>query len=130
MSISAKQKAAADHYIKTGDKSKAIEAAGYRTGTDESFVFENNNVIRYINNKKGCIATVEDVMIFLTRVMQGLECEKETVTIKTGKDTTDIKKVDKPISVTNRLRAAELLIKWLNGTDEEDILPVVIKDDM
>lgn len=69
-------------------------------------------------------------MTYLTRVMKGVEAEKECVVIKTGKDTTDVKEVEKPIGVTLRLRAAEMLIKWLSGNGDIDNTPVVINDDL
>lgn len=68
---------------------------------------------------------------YLTNVMLGKETEGDYITVKTGKDTTDVKYVERPIPTTLRLKAAELLIKAFSA----DItgfgaVPVVLCDDL
>lgn len=132
MSLTTKQKRAADYYIVYGDKVQALREAGYSNKTAVEKFFNNKNILDYLqqHTSRSEIATMEEIMIYLTRVMKGAEAEKECVVIKTGKDTTDVKEVEKPIGVTLRLRAAEMLIKWLSGNGDIDNTPVVINDDL
>lgn len=132
MGLTKKQQRAVDYYLVYGDKAQALKTAGYSKGTSVERVFENKNVVQYLNQNSSNteIATTQEIMTYLTRIMKGLEVEKDSVVIKTGKDTTDIKVIEKPLTVTLRLKAAEMLIKWLTGNNDTEVVPVVINDDL
>ena len=68
---------------------------------------------------------------YLMNVMLGKETESEYMSVKTGKDTTDVKYIEKPIATSLRLKAAELLLKAFGENGEGfDSMPVVLRDDV
>lgn len=67
---------------------------------------------------------------YLTNVMLGKETEGDYISVKTGKDTTDIKYVERPIPTPLRLKAAEILLKAFGGDGICTSLPVVLYSDI
>ncbi|MBO5560980.1 MAG: hypothetical protein J6A07_04965 [Firmicutes bacterium] len=67
---------------------------------------------------------------YLTRVMLGKEVEGDFVSVKTGKDTTEMQYIERPIPTTLRLKAAEMLLKGFGDCSGLDMLPVVLYDDI
>lgn len=84
--------------------------------------------------KQSKIATVQEILEYLTAVMRG-ETEAEIIVIeKTGNGCSHARRIMKPPAESERLRAAELLGKrygLFNCTVEvSSAIPVVIVDDM
>ena len=67
---------------------------------------------------------------YLMRVMLGKETEGDYVSVKTGKDTTEMRYIERPIPTTLRLKAAEMLLKGFGDGAGFDMLPVVLYDDI
>ena len=67
---------------------------------------------------------------YLTNVMTGKESEGDYITVKTGRDTTELQYIERPVPTTLRLKAAELLIKAFgDNVSGFDTVPVVLCED-
>lgn len=109
-----KQKAFADHYIELGNAEQAAIKAGYseRYARGNAYkLIANNGIKKYIEERmqqkdNERIASQDEVLEFLTRVLRGEEVEQ--VPISTAKE---IQLIEKTPSIKDRTKAAELLGK-------------------
>lgn len=107
--MNTKQKAFADHYIRTGNATEAAKLAGYSEKTARQTGAENLSkpyISAYIQSRldqieAGRVADLQETMIFYTSVMRGevrdafgLEC-----------------------SLSDRLKAADAIMKRLSAAD-------------
>lgn len=69
---------------------------------------------------------------YLMNVMLGKEMETEYITVKTGKDTTEVQVVEHKIPTALRLKAVELLLKNndVNANATFNTIPIVLRDDL
>lgn len=102
--LSPKQKAFADYYIETGNATEAYKKAGYKNyksaGVEASKTLKNPKIKEYIDLRmkeieSKRIATGEEVLQYLTKVMRGEERDQ----------------FDLDASLQDRTKAAELLGK-------------------
>lgn len=117
MKLTEKQKAFCDYYIETLNATESYKRAGYNVKTDgaakvsASRLLTNVNVRKYIEERmkqkeSERIASQDEVLEFLTRVMRGQEIEEVVGFTKYGA----IKEKKTP-SAKDRVKAAELLGK-------------------
>lgn len=113
--LTEKQKAFCDYYIETLNATEAARRAGYSERTAKEIGCENltkPNIVAYIQERmkqmeKERIASAEEVLEYLTRVMRGEEKEKLLEYNEEGEETI----ISAPPSIRNRTKAAELLGK-------------------
>jgi len=119
--LTEKQKKFCESFIKTNDMKEALKSAGYylKNKTLKSLL-ENKLILEYIEDlkereRKREIAAGDEVLKILTRIARGEV---------TGEDET------KRPTVSERLKAIELLIKKQGGGKEEgEGLTVIVEDD-
>ena len=115
MKLTERQKAFCDYYIETLNATEAARRAGYSEKTAKEIGCENltkPNIQVYIQERmkqmgKERIASAEEVLEYLTRVMRGEEKEKLLEYNEEGEETI----VSVPPSIRERTKAAELLGK-------------------
>lgn len=115
MKLTERQKAFCDYYIETLNATEAARRAGYSEKTAKEIGCENltkPNIQAYIQERmkqmdKERIASAEEVLEYLTRVMRGEEKEKLLEYNEEGEETI----ISTPPSIRNRTKAAELLGK-------------------
>lgn len=143
MKMTAKQKLFCDEYLIDLNATQASIRAGYSVKTARKIGQENltKPVIRaYIDNRlkekeSKLIATQDEVLQYLTRVMRG-ESESEVVVVEgEGQGISSARRIMKSPDEKERLKAGELLGKYygLNLTKVEGSLDLgvsVIKDDI
>lgn len=113
--LTERQKAFCDYYIETLNATEAARRAGYSEKTAKEIGCENltkPNIQAYIQERmkqmdKERIASAEEVLEYLTRVMRGEEKEKLLEYNEEGEETI----ISTPPSIRNRTKAAELLGK-------------------
>lgn len=117
MKLTEKQKAFCDYYIETLNATESYKKAGYKVKTDgaarvnASRLLTNANVRKYIEERmkqkeSERIASQDEVLEFLTRVMRGQEIEEVVGFTESG----PVKEKKAP-STRDRVKAAELLGK-------------------
>lgn len=107
--LSTKQKAFADHYIRTGNATEAARLAGYSGKTARQMGAENLSkpyISAYIQRRleqieAGRIADAQEVMIFYTSVMRG--------------EAQDAFGLD--CSLADRLKAADAIMKRISAAE-------------
>ena len=126
MKLRERQKAFCDYYIETLNATEAARRAGYSEKTAKEIGCENltkPNIQAYIQERmkqmdKERIASAEEVLEYLTRVMRGEEKEKLLEGI--GEDEKVI--VEAPTSIRERTKAAELLgRRYALFTDKKEV---------
>lgn len=128
--LTVKQRKFADNYIKSGNATESYIQAGYSVKTRnvaevEGFkLLRNPKIATYVetninemsNNK---IASAEEVLEYLTRVVRGEEKEK---TVIYSKETSEAIEVDVTPDLRERTKAAELLGKrYAIFTDRKEV---------
>lgn len=107
-----KQKRFADYYIETGNAEEAYRKAGYKSPRGNAHkLLQNTAIATYIDDqlkKKDAerIASQDEVLKFLTTVMRGQITEQVPIVMEKT-----FEMVDKPPSIKDRTKAAELLGK-------------------
>lgn len=118
-----KHKAFADEYLKDLDSVRAYKAVYPRIKSDKNasssvtrLLSTHPEIREYmkeqmekIHNEK--VADVQEVSEYLTNVMRGKEMSEELITIGTGVGLTEVKRMEKAPTISERTRAAELLGK-------------------
>lgn len=126
MKLTERQKAFCDYYIETLNATEAARRAGYSEKTAKEIGCENltkPNIQAYIQERlkqmdKERIASAEEVLEYLTRVMRGEEKEKLLEYNEEGEETI----ISAPPSIKNRTKAAELLGKrYALFTDKKEV---------
>lgn len=145
MKLTERQKAFCDYYIETLNATESYQRAGYKVKSEKvaranaSRLLANANVRKYIEERmaqknKERIASQDEVLEFLTRVMRGEETEETVVVENKGDFISEAKIVKKQVAAKERVKAAELLGKrYMLFTDKVDVsgnLGVVIVDDI
>ncbi len=137
MKLQERQKRFADFYIESGNITESAIKAGYSetyANAQGYKLLENVGIKAYIGERlsekdKNRIASQDEVLHFLTKVLRGEETEKLLVT---GKDYFDL--VDNTPSIRDRTKAAELLGKrytlWTDRQQIEGNIGVTIVDDI
>ena len=140
--LTPKQRAFCDYYIETANATQSALKAGYSPKTAKDIGAENLSKPRiraYINKKmsemnKSRIASAEEVLAYLTRVVRGEE-EEETVVVEgqgDGVSTANI--VKKRVTPKDQLKAAELLGKryklFTEKVEAETNVGIKIVDDV
>lgn len=131
--LTLKQQKFADEYIIGGNATEAAIKAGYNkkyaaTNTDK--LLKNTNVKAYIDERlaqlqSSKIASQEEVLEYLTRVLRGEETEQVLKGEGKGEQSIDIMEV----TAKDRIKAAELLGKrYSTWTEKVDINANVHKD--
>jgi phage terminase small subunit len=137
--LTEQQKAFCDYYIETLNATESYKKAGYKVKTDgaarvnASRLLTNANVRKYVEERmkqkeSERIASQDEVLEFLTRVIRGQEIEEVVGFTKYG-----IVKENKTPSTRDRVKAAELLGKryalFTEKVNVEGNMGVVIIDD-
>lgn len=138
--LTEKQKRFIDYYIETGNAAEAARRAGYK-GKNLDVIGSQNLVklrifieekLKQKDNER--IASQDEVLEFLTRVMRGLEKEEVVVTENKGDYFSEAKIIKKQVSAKDRVKAAELLGKrYALFTEKVNVsgsMGVVIVDDI
>ncbi|TCS80367.1 terminase small subunit [Tepidibacillus fermentans] len=140
MKLTEKQKRFADYYIETGNATEAYKRAGYKAKNYETIranasrLLTNANVKAYIDTNlkqkdNERIASQNEVLEFLTKVMRGEVVEEIPVVMKDNWEM-----VNKTPNVKDRVKAAELLGKrytlFTEKVNVEGNLGVQIVDDI
>lgn len=138
--LTTKQKAFADYYIETGNATESYKQAGYSVKSDNAAGVEGHKLLKnpkvraYIDKRLAekeakRIASQDEILEFLTKVMRGEVTEEIPVTMK---DSWEM--ADKQPSIKDRVKAAELLgkryIMWTEKHHHEGSLGVTIIDDI
>jgi phage terminase small subunit len=136
--LTLKQKAFADYYIETGNATEAAIKAGYSKKTAKETGYENltkPHIKAYIEERmaekdKKRIASQDEILEFLTKVMRGEITEQVPIFVGEGFQHLE----DKDISAKDRIKAAELLGKrYMMWTEKQNIdanMQVQIIDDL
>lgn len=117
MKLTERQKAFCDYYIETLNATESYKRAGYQVKNDSSAAVSANRLLKNVNVRKYIeermkqkesdrIASQDEVLEFLTRVMRGQEIEEVVGFTKHGAI-----KAKKTPSAKDRVKAAELLGK-------------------
>lgn len=145
MKLTERQKVFCDYYIETLNATESYKKAGYKVKSDDaaranaSRLLTNANIRRYIEERlkqkdNERIASQDEVLEFLTRVMRGLEKEEVVVTENKGDYFSEAKIIKKQVSAKDRVKAAELLGKrYALFTEKVNVsgsMGVVIVDDI
>lgn len=136
-----KQKRFCNEYLVDLNATQAAIRAGYSPRTANVIAAENLTkpyIQKYIEKQLELmqsekIATVQEVMEYLTKVMRGESDSEIVVTVRTGEGYSDAIKFSKKPDETERLRAAELLAKrygLLKGSIQAEIEQVIIVNDL
>ena len=124
--LTARQKAFCDYYIETGNATEAARRAGYKSKNMSNMASENLGkpyIKAYIDERMKSIAsdriaTAEEVLQYLTKVMRGEEKDRY------GKDAL----------IQDRNKAAEMLGKryrlFTDKVEVEATVPIQIVDDI
>jgi phage terminase small subunit len=112
--LTPKQKAFCDFYIETGNATEAAIRAGYSKRTAKETGYENltkPHIKAYIDarlaeKEKARIASQDEVLEFLTKVLRGEVTEQVPVALQK-----EFQVIDKHPSIKDRTKAAELLGK-------------------
>lgn len=115
LGLSVKQRAFIDYFIELGNATLAAEKAGYRGKNLNRIASQNlsNQLIKEELDKRlkeiasKRIATAEEVLNYLTRVLRGEETEQVVMINGSG----EIKVINKELSAKDRIKAGELLGK-------------------
>ncbi|AVX21608.1 phage terminase small subunit [Carboxydocella sporoproducens DSM 16521] len=140
MKLTEKQKAFCDYYIETLNATESYKRAGYKVKSEDaanaaaSRMLRNVKVRKYIEERmkqkeSERIASQDEVLEFLTRVMRGQETEEVVGFTESG----PVKEKKAP-STKDRVKAAELLGKrYALFTEKVNVsgnMGVVIVDDI
>ena len=115
--LTAKQAAFVDYYIELGQTEPAAVKAGYSPLYARGNAHKQNERIkaaiaaRMDQLASERIASAQEVLEYLSRVLRGEEAEEVVVMEGLGMGESRVKKVDKDIGAKDRIRAAELLGK-------------------
>jgi phage terminase small subunit len=138
--LTERQKAFCDYYVETLNATESYKRAGYNVTTDgaakvsASRLLTNVNVRKYIEERmkqkeSERIASQDEVLEFLTRVIRGQEIEEVVGFTKHG-----AVKEKKAPSTRDRVKAAELLGKryslFIEKVNVEGNMGVAIIDDV
>lgn len=131
----------ADHYLETGNIYESAIKAGYSENyakTNASKLLEKDSVKKYIEEQlekvqSQRIATVTEVMEYLTRGLRQ-ELEEEVVVVEgCGEGCSDAKIIRKKIGIKDSNKCAEMLAKRFGILSDklsvEGNIPVVISGD-
>ena len=140
MKLTERQKIFCDYYIETLNATESYKRAGYNVKNDSSAAVNANRLLRnakiksYIEERmkqkeSERIASQDEVLEFLTRVIRGQEVEEVVGFTKCG-----IVKENKTPSTRDRVKAAELLGKryalFTEKVNVEGNMGVIIIDDV
>lgn len=139
--LTEKQKRFADYYVETTNATESAIRAGYsaksaaRTGSEnlhKPYIKEYiAKRLKQLESKR--IASAEEVLQYLTRVVRGTETEEVVVVEGVGDGRSEATKVDKTLSAKDRIKAAELLGKrYMLFTDKQQVeiaVPTIISGD-
>lgn len=139
--LTEKQKAFADYYIECLNATEAARRAGYSKKSAEVIGFENlrkPKIEEYIQKRldekeEERVASQDEVLEYLTKVMRGEIKEEQVVTENTGDYQSKAKVVKKKVGPKDRNKAAELLGKryaLFKDNIDIDITGVQIIDDI
>lgn len=135
--LTIKQKKFADEYIISGNATEAAIKAGYSKNSARSMGNENltkPDIKSYIDEKMKeledkAVASQQEVLEYLTRVMRGEE--KEEVLANIGNFEQEIKEMT--VGAKDRIKAAELIGKryslWTDKVDLDSNITIVFEDD-
>jgi len=135
--LTPKQQAFCDFYIETGNATESYIKAGYKTKgsgarVNASKLLTNANIKSYIaermaEKEKERIASQDEVLEFLTKVMRG-EVTEETPIVMKDKWIM----AEKEPNIRERVKAAEQLGKryalWTDKQEVEVMTPIFIED--
>lgn len=133
-----KQKRFADEYLIDLDGTKAAKRAGYSDKTAYSIanqLLKNPAIREYIDarmdeKEKELIASQDEVLKYLTKVLRGESKAEIVVVVNTGDYMSEPRNVQKAPDEKERLKAAELIGKRYGlYTDKQEVrgaVPVVI----
>lgn len=139
--LTEKQKAFADYYIECLNATEAARRAGYSKNTVGAIGHENlqkPKIKEYIEKRlaekeEERVASQDEVLEYLTKVMRGEIKEEQVVTENTGDYQSKAKVVKKKVGPKDRNKAAELLGKryaLFKDNIDIDITGVQIIDDI
>lgn len=131
--LTLKQQKFADEYIISGNATEAAIKAGYSkkyANTNASKLLHNTTIKAYIDERmaqlqSSKIASQEEVLEYLTRVLRGEETEQVLKGEGKGEQSID----DMEVTAKDRIKAAELLGKrYGTWTDKVDMNANIIND--
>lgn len=137
-----KQKKAIESFLRQGNMQEAMKEAGYSVCTYQAAqrLFSRPEVRAYLNESlekmdEKKIADAEEIMEYLTLVMRGKITEQVLVIEKDEEGRKVASLVNKEVSASARLRAADILSKRFGITNEgrgeaEGEGPIVINEDL
>ncbi|ANB62329.1 terminase small subunit [Anoxybacteroides amylolyticum] len=132
--LTEKQKRFADYYIELGNAEEAAKRAGYSARGNTTKLLQNTTIREYIQQRlsekdKERIASQDEILAFLTKVLRGEETEKIPMA---GKDFFEL--VENTPNIKDRIKAAELLGKrfamWTERQQVDANFGVQIIDDV
>jgi phage terminase small subunit len=133
--LTEKQKRFADYYIESGNAEEAAKKAGYNARGNTTKLLQNTTIRAYIDKliaskDRERIASQDEVLEFLTKVMRGQVIEKIPILAGEGMQVL----VENTPMIRDREKAAELLGKrymlWTDRQQIEGNLGVTIVDDI
>ena len=140
--LTPKQKAFCDYYLETTNATKAAIMAGYSERTAGAIGRENLTkpaIARYINKRmekadRERVASADEVLAYLTRVIRGEEDEETVVVEGQGDGVSTANIVKKRVTPKDKLKAAELLGKryklFTEKVEAETNVGIKIVDDV
>lgn len=135
--LTLKQKKFADEYIISGNAYQSAVSAGYSNNyakAQSSKLLENVGIKSYIDEKMKeledkAVASQQEVLEYLTRVMRGEE--KESVLVNSGDFKQEVREI--AVGAKDRIKAAELIGKryslWTDKVDLNSNITIVFEDD-
>ena len=135
--LTIKQKKFADEYIISGNAYQSAINAGYSDNyakAQSSKMLENVGIKSYIDERMKeledkAVASQQEVLQYLTRVMRGKETEEVLASV--GNFEQEIKNIS--VGAKDRIKAAELIGKryslWTDRVEVDSDLTIVFEDD-
>ena len=132
--LTLKQQRFIDYYIETGNQAEAYKLAGYQCKNDNSAAANAARLIitdkvsaaiqsRLAEKDAERIASQDEVLQFLTKIMRGEGVEECVVVEGCGEGYSEARTIEKQVTPKERVRAAELLgRRYLLFTDKAALM--------
>ena len=131
--LTERQKRFVDSYIQCGNASEAYRQAGYSSknaDVDSSKLMVNPSIAAEIKQRlkeleNSRTATIQDALEYISDVLLGNTTEKNVLVVGNGRNA-HIETVETPPKIKDRLRAAEMILKFNQKGESEPVTEIRI----
>ena len=132
--LTERQKRFADYYVETGNASEAYRKAGYSdcrgAGVNAAKLLKNTKIQKYVETRleqaeSERVASVQEILEYLTRGMRQELTEEVVVTVGHGNGFSSPEVITKKISIKDSNKCAEMLAKRFGIFDNSQTITVI-----